>query len=94
MTLSELQSQIKAHDHKPELADKYFLKLIEEVGELSEAVRKERFGQPTLENLKGSVAEELHDVIYYACALANVHNIDLTQTCQLKNTLNRAKYNR
>ena len=40
MQIKELQKYIKDKDYKPELKDKYFLKLIEEVGELSEAIRK------------------------------------------------------
>ena len=40
MQIKELQKYIKDKDYKPELKEKYFLKLIEEVGELSEAIRK------------------------------------------------------
>ncbi len=36
MKLSELQSHIKEFDYAPEQSGHYFLKLIEEVGELSE----------------------------------------------------------
>ncbi len=38
--------------------DTIFLKLIEEVGELSESIRNGKSGQPTLDELKGSIAEE------------------------------------
>lgn len=94
MKLSELQSHIKEFDHAPEQPDHYFLKLIEEVGELSEAIRKGKTGQPTLDKLKGSAAEELYDILYYVCALANIHGVDLEQTHELKEVLNKAKYNR
>ncbi|WP_459782383.1 MazG nucleotide pyrophosphohydrolase domain-containing protein, partial [Photobacterium sp. R1] len=67
MKLSELQSHIKTFDHAPEQSEHYFLKLIEEVGELSESIRQGTGGQPTLDDLKGSVAEELYDVLYYVC---------------------------
>ncbi|WP_250886850.1 hypothetical protein [Bacillus sp. SM2101] len=40
ITIKELQSFIKAKDYKPELKNAYFQKLIEEVGELSEVIRK------------------------------------------------------
>ena len=69
MKLSELQSYIKEFDYAPEQSEHYFLKLIEEVGELSESIRKGKSGQPTLDELKGSVAEELYDVLYYVCLL-------------------------
>ncbi|TXR54157.1 MazG nucleotide pyrophosphohydrolase domain-containing protein [Reinekea thalattae] len=94
MKLSELQNHIKSFDHAPDLPEHYFLKLIEEVGELAEAIRNGKVGQPSLEELKGSVAEELYDVLYYVCALANIYDINLEQTHDLKEVLNKAKYNR
>ncbi|UTM59391.1 nucleotide pyrophosphohydrolase [Photobacterium sp. CCB-ST2H9] len=92
MKISELQAHIRAVDHHPENTPGYFLKLIEEVGELSEAIRKGKEGQPDLDHLKGTIAEELYDVLYYLCALANVHGVDLTQTHHLKDQLNQQKY--
>ncbi|AXN34746.1 MazG nucleotide pyrophosphohydrolase domain-containing protein [Vibrio coralliilyticus] len=94
MKLSELQSHIKMFDHAPELPDHYFLKLVEEMGELSESIRYGKRGQPSLEDLKGSIAEELYDVLYYVCALANIYEVDLEQTHELKEVLNKVKYNR
>ena len=94
MKLSELQSHIKEFDYAPEKSEHYFLKFIEEVGELSESIRKGKRGQPTLEELKGSIAEELYDVLYYVCALANIHDVDLEKTHELKEVLNKIKYNR
>ncbi|MCC2524336.1 MazG nucleotide pyrophosphohydrolase domain-containing protein [Vibrio coralliilyticus] len=94
MKLSELQSHIKMFDHDPELPDHYFLKLVEEMGELSESIRHGKRGQPSLEDLKGSIAEELYDVLYYVCALANIYEVDLEQTHELKEVLNKVKYNR
>ena len=78
----------------PEQSEHYFLKLIEEVGELSESIRKGKSGQPTLDELKGSIAEELYDVLYYVCALANIHGVNLEKTHELKEVLNKVKYNR
>lgn len=94
MKISELQNHIKEFDYAPELPEHYFLKLIEEVGELSESIRDGKNGQPPLEELKGSIAEELYDVLYYVCALANIHDVDLEKTHELKEILNKAKYNR
>ena len=70
MEIKELQKYIKDKDYKPELKDKYFLKLIEEVGELSEAIRKNI--KMENDNIKGTIDEELYDVLYYVCALANI----------------------
>ncbi|WP_407544999.1 MazG nucleotide pyrophosphohydrolase domain-containing protein [Vibrio parahaemolyticus] len=108
MKLSELQSHIKEFDYAPEQSGHYFLKLIEEVGELSESIRNGKSGQPTLDELKGSIAEELYDVLYYVCALANIlydvlyyvcalaniHGVNLEKTHELKEVLNKVKYNR
>ena len=94
MELKELQEHIRAVDVLPNKENGYFLKLIEEVGELSEAIRKGAAGQPNIDNLKGSIAEELFDVIYYAMALANLYDVDIEKTYQLKEELNKIKYSR
>ncbi len=94
MKLSDLQETIKEHDFNLENKNGYFLKLIEEIGELSEAIRKGKSGQPNLDNMKGSIAEELNDILYYVCALANVHDINLEVTYEIKEQLNKIKYNR
>ena len=94
MKLSDLQNSIKKHDFNLENKNGYFLKLIEEIGELSEAIRKNKTGQPCINNMKGSVAEELNDILYYVCALANVHDIDLEKTHEIKEKLNKIKYSR
>ncbi|CAH1574536.1 MazG nucleotide pyrophosphohydrolase domain-containing protein [Vibrio rotiferianus] len=94
MKIRELQAHIKEFDHDPEQKHHYFLKLIEEVGELSESIRKGATGQPTEDTIKGTIAEELYDTLYYICALANVYEIDLEKTHQAKEILNKRKYNR
>ncbi|WP_461535339.1 MazG nucleotide pyrophosphohydrolase domain-containing protein [Spongorhabdus nitratireducens] len=94
MDLKALQDHIRQHDFTPEQAQGYFLKLVEETGELAQALRHNKSGQPGMEDLKGSVAEELYDILYYVCALANIHGVDLELTHQLKEQLNKTKYNR
>jgi NTP pyrophosphatase (non-canonical NTP hydrolase) len=42
ITLSYLQEYIRKKDHEPELKHAYFLKLIEEVGELAEVLLEGR----------------------------------------------------
>ncbi|MDX8363007.1 MazG nucleotide pyrophosphohydrolase domain-containing protein [Cytobacillus sp. IB215316] len=64
ITIKELQSFIKAKDYKPELKNAYFQKLIEEVGELSEVIRKNKRLEQN-GSIKGTVEEELYDVLYY-----------------------------
>ena len=76
ISLEYLQKYIKSKDYHPELTKEYFLKLTEEVGELSRAIRKNM--RPTSElQVKETIEEELWDVIYYALAIANCYDIDL-----------------
>ncbi|TLS36833.1 MazG nucleotide pyrophosphohydrolase domain-containing protein [Pseudalkalibacillus caeni] len=92
MTLKELQTYIKDKDFNTEMAHGYFQKLIEEVGELSEAIRKEkRYDQQS--SIKGTIDEELSDVLYYVLALANVYGVDLHTAFQKKEEINNIKYN-
>jgi NTP pyrophosphatase (non-canonical NTP hydrolase) len=92
LTLRELQLRLKEKDYKPELKQAYFLKLIEEVGELAEVLRKDK-RLIDHETIKGTIEEELYDVLYYVISLANVYNIDLEQCHILKEAINREKYN-
>jgi NTP pyrophosphatase (non-canonical NTP hydrolase) len=93
MTLSQLQEYIKQFDHNPEKRTAYFMKLIEEVGELSEVLRKGKRLSET-GTIKGTIEEELCDVLYYLAALANVYDINLNKCFQLKDELNKVKWNR
>ena len=90
-TIKYLQSYIKAKDYHPELLKDYFLKLTEEVGELSRAMRKNVKAQSDT-NIKGTIDEELWDVIYYALAIANLYDIDMEQVIKAKVKLSERKY--
>ena len=90
-TVKYLQSYIKQKDYHPELLKDYFLKLSEEVGELSRAMRKELKAGDN-ENIKGTIDEELWDVIYYAMAIANLYDIDLEQVIKRKEEMNQSRY--
>ena len=92
LTINKLQEYIKAKDHKPALKHKYFLKLIEEVGELSEVIYEDK-RMDDEDDIKGTIAEELFDVLYYIIALANIYEVDLEKSFQLKEEINRKKYN-
>lgn len=90
MQINELQKFIKERDYKPDLKEKYFLKLVEEVGELSEVVRKDK--RMSDKDIKNSIEEELYDVLYYVCALANCYDIDLEECHRLKAEINEKKW--
>jgi Predicted pyrophosphatase len=91
LTIKTLQAIIKENDCHPDNKHGYFLKLIEEIGELSEAIRKNgRMHESG--GIKGTMEEELYDVLDYTLALANVYGIDLEQCHYLKDEINRKKY--
>lgn len=90
-TIKYLQSYIREKDCSPELLMHYFLKLSEEVGELACAMRKDAKA-PDLDHLKGTIDEELWDVIYYALAIANVYGVDMEQVIRVKSEMAERKY--
>lgn len=90
ISIKKLQDFIKSKDFNPDMKHGYFLKLIEEVGELSEAIRKDLRLKDG--NIKGTVEEELYDVLYYILALANIYDINLEECIQLKERINKERY--
>ena len=68
-----------------------FMKLAEEVGELSKAMQKNAL-RINSDSIKGTIDEELWDVIYYAIAIANCYDIDLESAIREKEAINRLKY--
>ena len=90
-TVKYLQTFIKEKDYHPELVKDYFLKLSEEVGELSRAMRKDLKAQNSNE-IKGTIDEELWDVIYYALAIANIYDVDIEQVIKVKSEINESRY--
>lgn len=90
-TLNDLQEHIKSKDYNPDQRMNYFYKLIEEVGELSEVLRKNKRLKVT-GDIKGTIEEELYDVLYYTIAIANIHNINLEECTFMKEELNNKKW--
>lgn len=78
LTLNYLQRAINkidgitVGDSNP--SDRYFMKFIEEVGELSESIRKDK--RMSNDEIKGTIEEELYDILYYIIRLANVYNLE------------------
>lgn len=93
ISIFELQNLIKKIDHKNNAIDKYFYKLSEEVGELAQAIRKDKRLKDS-DSIKGTIEEELYDVLYYTICLANMYDINLEECMFLKEKLNAEKYNR
>lgn len=90
-TIKYLQNYIKEKDFHPELLKDYFLKLVEEVGELSRAMRK-GLKASDINQIKGTIDEELWDIIYYSLAIANLYSIDLEQVIKSKESINQSRY--
>lgn len=93
LTIRKLQECIKNIDYKNNSNDKYMLKLMEEVGKLAEVIRKNKRMEKG-ESIKGTIEEELQDVLYYIVCLANINDIDLQECVDLKEKLNCEKYSR
>lgn len=91
-TIKYLQEYIKSKDFQPELTNVYFLKLSEEIGELAKAMRKQCLYEHT-GDIKGTIDEEIWDVIYYAIAIANCYDIDVEEVIKRKEEINQIKYN-
>lgn len=96
LTIKKMQKYLKEKYKiiKPEEMNntqRYFLKLIEEVGELAEVIRKDKRMEDG--NIKGTIEEELSDVLYYVLMIANTYDIDLETSFRLKEELNSKRYN-
>ena len=91
ISVAHLQSYIKSKDHHPELAKDYFLKLAEETGELARAMHK-GLRPRSSEEFRGTVDEELWDVIYFALAIANCYGIDMESVIPQKEAFNNIRY--
>lgn len=90
-TIKYLQNFLREKDYHPGSEKEYFLKLAEEVGELSRAMRK-GLKAPNSEDIKGTIDEEVWDVMYYAIAIANLYGIDLEQVIKTKSRMNESRY--
>ena len=88
-----MQEYIKRTDYAPDQKQHYFYKLVEEIGKLSEVIRKNKRIKET-GDIKGTIEEELYDVLYYIAALANVYDIDLEECFRLKEEINKEKWNK
>jgi len=71
---------------------KMYIKLSEEMGELARVMIRGEKHAPSAEELKGTVEEELCDVLYYTLKLANTLGVELEDWIPLKEQLNSARY--
>lgn len=95
LTLKRLQEYLKekytiSNPEDLKNTQRYFLKLVEEVGELAEVIRKNK--RMTDDSIKGTIEEELSDVLYYTAMVANTYDIDLENVFRLKEKYNSKRY--
>lgn len=90
-TVKYLQSYLKQKDFVPGKEMNYFLKLVEEVGEVSEAIFHGKFRKPG-QPIKGTLDEELWDVLYYTLCLAEAYGIDMEEAIREKEQLNNLSF--
>lgn len=90
-TVKYLQSYLKQKDFVPGKEMNYFLKLVEEVGEVSEAIFHGKFRKPG-QPIKGTLDEELWDVLYYTLCLAEAYGIDMEEAIREKEQLNNLRF--
>ena len=82
ITLKKLQKFVRQRDNKKNKKMDYFMKFIEEVGELSEMIKKDKkldYDDERAKAIKNTMDEEIADVLYYLVVLANINDVDLEQ---------------
>lgn len=91
ITVKYLQDYIRSKDCRQGCEETYFVKIIEEAGELARLVIR---GAPKAEgkSFKGTYEEELWDVMYYVVALANLYDVDLEKWIPIKEEYNNERY--
>ena len=82
ITLKKLQKFVRQRDNKKSKKMDYFMKFIEEVGELSEMIKKDKklnYEDERAKAIKNTMDEEIADVLYYLVVLANINDVDLEE---------------
>ena len=72
--------------------DQYFIKLVEEVGELARVICRGGRHATGIDDLKGSMEEELYDILYYTLMIASKNGVDMETWIPLKEELNNRRY--
>ncbi|CAM3724014.1 MazG nucleotide pyrophosphohydrolase domain-containing protein [Erysipelothrix urinaevulpis] len=91
LTITEYQLYLKERYKNPNTTHANFMKLVEEVGEVAEAINMQEGWKK--DDGESSLAKELADVIHYAIAIAAVNDIDLEEVIFSKDKVASVKYN-
>ncbi len=97
ITIRYLQSYLASKDDEDrrlarENPEHYFIKLVEEVGELARVKTRGNRHATSADDLKGSVEEELYDILYYTLMVANASGVDLEKWIPLKEEISNRRY--
>lgn len=93
LSIADLQAYLSAHYGSDKDEQGFFIKLVEEVGEVAEVLNKRAKRKIfTDEHLQEELGKELADVIHYAVAIATVNQIDLTTVIIEKDKTAAIKY--
>jgi len=92
ITIKYLQEYIKSKNINTENKEALFLKLSEEVGELAAAMLRNP-DRATETNIKGTIEEEICDVISLCLIIANSYDIDVEKWIPVKEKLHNEKWN-
>lgn len=96
ITVRYLQNYIAAkdysHDDPEHNSRDIFVKITEELGELARHIVRSPRHAHGAEDIKGSVEEELYDVLYYLLLLAANEGVDLESWIPVKEELNQRRY--
>lgn len=92
LTIKKLQDYLKRkYPYGPEKSSSFFMKLVEEIGEVAEALNEIEGRKSKSDDT--SLAKELVDVLHYTVAIASLNNIDLTKEILEKDKTASIKYN-
>ena len=92
ITIRYLQEYMKGKNIDTKDKELIINKLNEEVGELVNAIRNNP-NRATEESIKGSIEEEICDVLSACIIIANSYDIDIEKWIPLKEKIHNEKYN-
>ena len=91
LALDSLPPGPQREAQEEQLKHNLFLKLVVEVGGVSRAIFHGKFRGPG-EPVKGTLDEELWDVLYYTLCLAEASGIDMEEAIREKERLNNLRF--
>lgn len=94
ITIEELQEYLFDHYKNGGIDQSLFMKLVEEIGEVAEALNK-KAGRKSVgqEDLQTQLGNELADVVHYTIAIAALNGIDMNDIILSKDKDASIKYN-